>query len=107
MGAWYGADQGLPVLRTSNLQWNDSLCAFALISAPDAVEFESWTDPELFDGGETFFPAIGGSADGFLKCFAAPRQRVKGFAFGLRELSYAVVESWNGDAEIFVVKFGE
>ena len=89
------------------LSGNYGFCAFALIAAPHAVEFESRTYPELFDGGETSFAAIGGSADGFLKCFSAPRQGVKSFAFGLGELFYVVVESGNGDAEIFVVKFCE
>jgi len=55
------------------LRRNDGLCAFALIATPHAVEFESGTYPELFDGGETFFAAIGRGTNGVLECLAAPR----------------------------------
>ena len=61
---------------------DDGLCAFALITAPDPVEFERRASPQLFDGGESFFAAVARSADGFFKMFAVPGQTVKSFAFG-------------------------
>jgi len=86
---------------------DDGLGAFALVAAPEAVEFESGANPELLDGGETFFAGIAGSANGLLESFLFPRQSVERFAFGFGGGGNVVVETGNGDAEIFVVQLGE
>src|SRR6266446_5829624 len=84
--------------------WNDRLGTFALVAAPEAIEFKGWSDPELLDRGEPFFTAVAGCADRFLKSFAAPGQRIECLAFGFGKLLDVVVEAGNGHPKIFVVK---
>jgi len=86
---------------------DDSLGAFALIAAPDTVEFKSGANPELFDGGKPFFPAVAWRADGVLEGLAVPGQAVKRFAFGFGNFFHVVVEARNGDPKLLVVQLGE
>ena len=46
---------------------NDGLGTFALIAAPDAIEFQSWANPQVLDGCESFFTDVAGGADGFFE----------------------------------------
>src|SRR6267154_3126350 len=43
---------------------NDGLGAFALVAAPEAVQFERRAGPKTFDGRETGFAEIAGRTDG-------------------------------------------
>src|SRR3984893_2393153 len=83
------------------------LRAFALIAAPNAVEFERRTRPQTLHDGEAFFAIIGGSADGAFEIFLFPRQGIESFAFRGSEFAHAVIKTGNGDAKILVVQLGE
>src|SRR5229473_2125360 len=116
MGLLYGATHGFPVLKTSNLQWtalgegfrwNDGLGAFALIAAPDAVQFERGADPKAFDSGEACLAEITGRADSFFEIFFLPGQRVQRLALGFGSLGDLIVEARYGDAIALVVKLGK
>src|SRR5438045_7865486 len=86
---------------------NNRLGAFALIAAPNTIQLERGTDPELLDDSEALFAAVTGSANGLLKSFAAPGQCVQSFAFGLGKLLDVIVEARNGDTKIFVMQICE
>src|SRR5262249_55720604 len=72
---------------------DDRFCALALVAAPDSVQFERRTRPELLDDGEALFPAVSRGAHGLLECFLVPRQGVQRLALLARQLGDAVVET--------------
>src|SRR4029077_1402453 len=85
---------------------NHGLGAFADVAAPNAVELERGTRPELLDDGEPLFAHVAGSSNRFFKILFLPRQSLEGFALGAAELGHVIVKAGNGDAEILVVQFG-
>src|SRR5260370_18888483 len=88
---------------SKGLRWNDGLGAFAVITAPEAVQFERRAGPKPFDGGEIFLADIARSADSFFEILFLPRERVEGFALGIRNFCNLVIKPRPGDAEILVV----
>src|SRR5580704_1894155 len=86
---------------------NDRFGAFALIAAPNAVQFESGPRPKLLDNCKTFFAEIARRANGFLECFFFPGQRVQRFAFDCGNFCDFVVEAGDGDSKFLVVELGE
>src|SRR5208282_3490770 len=86
---------------------DDGLGAFALIAAPDAVQFKRWANPQALDGGEALLADVCGRAHSALKILHLPRQFGQGFTLSGRNLGDVVVKAGHGDAEILVVEFGE
>src|SRR5262249_46620329 len=87
--------------------WNYGFGAFASVTTPNAVQLKRRTNPKLFDDGKTLFAAITRCADGGLKRFFAPWQRVECFALGFREFGYIVIETGDSNVKVLVVQLGE
>ena len=86
---------------------NYGLRAFALVAAPDAIEFQSWANPQPLHGRKSGFADVRRGADGLFEISFLPRQGVEGFAFGGRDLGDVIVKAGDHSLEILVVQFGE
>src|ERR1700722_16754203 len=86
---------------------NYGLGTFALVAAPDAIEFQSWANPQALHGCESGFTDVGRSADGFLEISLFPGQRVQRLAFGGRDFGHVIVKAGDESMEILVVQLGE
>src|SRR5260370_40554382 len=92
---------------SKGLRRNDRFGAFALITAPEAVQFERRAYPQTFDGGEAGLAEVAGRADGLFEILFLPGERAEGFALSIRNLGNLVIKPRHRDAGILVVKLRE
>src|SRR5277367_3567929 len=86
---------------------NHGLGTFALVAAPDAIEFQSWANPQALHGCESGFTDVGGGADGFFEISFFPGQRVQRLTFGGRDFGDVIVKARDKSMEVLVVELGE
>src|SRR5580704_13234354 len=86
---------------------NHGLGTFALVATPDAIEFQSWANPQALHGCESGFTYVSGSANGFLEISFLPWQGVEGFAFGGRDFGDVIVKAGDESMEVLVVQLSE